>query len=106
MPFFLEKNAGVAPMIRALQTHMQDDLASPHARRLSAGEDEIDRLLKIALRQTAHVRRVPVVNLSHAVRERLELWNLLRPRRLKRGRRSLQVMLKDPVDDVDVIEDA
>ena len=81
-------------MISSVQTNMRNDLASPQARRLSAGEDEIDRLLEIAFRQVTHVGRVPVVDLCDTARKRLELRHFFRPRRLKRVWQSLQVMLK------------
>jgi hypothetical protein len=41
----LQNSAGVAPAVGPVQAHMQDDLAAPHARRLAAGEDEVDRVL-------------------------------------------------------------
>ena len=85
---------------------MQDHLASPHARRFSAGEDEIDRLLEIAFCQTIRIRRVPVVELSRTARKRFEFRHLLRSRRLKRVRQSLQVMLKDSIDHMYMVEDA
>src|SRR5262245_33735721 len=53
---FVQKNPGVATMVGTVQADMQDDLASPHSRLLSAGENEIDRLLEIARRQTVRVR--------------------------------------------------
>lgn len=52
-------------MIGSMQAYMQNDLASPHAHRLSAGEDEINGLREIARRHTIHVTRVPVVDLAH-----------------------------------------
>src|SRR5262249_51219607 len=51
-------------------------------------------------------RCVPVVDLSHAVRKRLKLRELFRPRRPKRVRRPLQMALKDPVDHMYMVEDA
>src|SRR5215813_9106760 len=104
--FQLQNSAGIAPMISSVQTNMQNDLASPHARRLAAGEDEIDRLLEIAIRQAIHVGRVPVVDLSNTAGKRLELRHFFRPRRLKCVRQSPQVMLKDSVDHMYVVEDA
>lgn len=102
----LKNGASITPVIGSMQAHMQDDLATPHARRLSAREDEIDRLLEIALRETIHVRRVPVVDLARTARKRMELGHVLRSRRLKRVWQSLQVMLKDSVDHMDMVEDA
>jgi hypothetical protein len=102
----LKNSTSIAPVICSVQADMQNDLASPHARRLSAGEDEIDRLLKIVLRQATHIGRVPVVDFSRAVRERLEIGHLFRPRRPKRMRQSLQMVLKYPVHDMDMVEDA
>src|SRR5262249_11318682 len=104
--FQLKNSARIAPMISAVETNMQNDLASPHARRLSAGEDEIDRLLEIALRQAIHVGRVPVVDLSNIAGKRLELWHPFRPRRCKCVRQTPQVMLKDSVDHMYMVEDA
>ena len=85
---------------------MQNDLASPHVRRCSIGEDEIDRLFKFVLRQTVHVRCVPVVDFSRASRERREIWHFFRSRRPERVWQSLQVMLEDYIDRMDVVEDA
>ena len=65
--FQLQNGARIAPMICSVQADMQNHLTSPHARRLAAGEDEIDRMLEIVVRQTAHVRRVPVVDLFRAI---------------------------------------
>jgi hypothetical protein len=92
--FQLKNGASIAPL-SSVQANMQNDLASPHACRLSAGEDEINRLLEIVLRQTTHVRGVPGIDLCHPIRKRPELGHLFRPRRLKRVRQSLRVMLKD-----------
>jgi hypothetical protein len=102
----LKKSAGVAAIIRSVQADMQDDLAARHARRLSAGEDEIENLLEIVLRQTARVRCVPVVDLARTVRQRLQLRHRFRAPCGEIVRQSLKVMLKDPVDRVNMVEDA
>ena len=85
----MQNRACIAAVVGPVQADMQNDLASPHARRLAAGEDKIDGLLEITFRQIAHIRRIPVVDLSRALRQRLELRQLARPRRLKRVRQSL-----------------
>jgi hypothetical protein len=46
----LQNRASIAAMIRPVHAHMQENLASSHARRLAAGEYELERLLEIALR--------------------------------------------------------
>src|SRR4030095_5381796 len=66
----LQDGARIAPMIGSVQADVQDDLASPHARGLSAGEDEVDRLLEIGRRQPAHVGRVPPGDVSATVKRR------------------------------------
>lgn len=76
------------------------------AGRLAAGEDEVDGLLEIAIRQVTYVGSVPVVDLPGIVRKRVESGHLFRSRRPQRVRQSLQVMLKDSIDRVDVVEDA
>ena len=53
--FQLKNSAGIATMISSVQADMQNHLASPHAGRLSAGEDEIDGLLELALCQAIYV---------------------------------------------------
>src|SRR6185437_246178 len=93
-------------MVGSVQANVQNHLASPHSRRLPAGEDEIHVLLEIALRQTADVADIPVVDFSRTVRKVTELRDDLGSGRSECMRQSLEVMLKDSVDRVDVIEDA
>src|SRR6185503_2625318 len=84
----------------------QNDLAAPHARRLAAGERELERLFEVALAQAPDVRGIPVVDLARAARQRFELRQGRGAWRLKRVWLALQVMLENPVDHVDVVEDA
>src|SRR5262245_54878863 len=102
----LQNDACVASMISSVQADVQNDLASPHARWLPVGEDKVHGLVEIAVRQIAHIGRVPVIDLSHTVGKRLELRHLFGPRCLKRVGDSLQVMAEDSVDHVYVVEDA
>jgi hypothetical protein len=37
----LKNGASIAPMISSVQANVQNDLTSPHARRLSAGDEAI-----------------------------------------------------------------
>jgi len=92
-------------MIVTVQTHMQNDLTAPHACLLAASEDEIERLREVPLRQTVHVGRVPVVNLTSAICKLTECRQALGARRPTGMRQSLQVMLKNSIDDMNVIED-
>src|SRR5215831_1547524 len=103
--FQLKNGTGIASMIRSVETDMQNDLATSHARRLAAGEDEVDELFEIAFPQAVHVGRIPVVDLSNAARERPNIRHLLRPWRPERVRQSSKVLLEDPVDRMNVVQD-
>lgn len=85
---------------------MQNDLASPDACGLSAREDEIDELLEVVLRQATYIRGVPVAEFFRSVRKRPEFRHFFGSRRPERVRESQQVMLKDAVDHMDMVEDA
>ena len=84
---------------------MENDLTTPHLGWTSVGEDEIDVFLKFMLRQIADVGSVPVVHFLHFARECLEIGHFFRARPTKRVRQPQQVMLKDLIDDMDVVED-
>lgn len=92
-------------MVGPVQADVQEDLASRHARRLPAGEDEVDQLFKVVRRQARDVRGVLVVDLPGALREGVELGQHVRTGRPKRVRRPLQMMLENPVHRVDVVQD-
>lgn len=101
----LKECTGIASMVGSVQANVQDDLASAHARLLAAGEGEIDGLFEVAVRQGIHLRRVPVVDLARTGSKRLKLRHRVGSRRPIGVRHSLQVVLKDPVDHMDMIED-
>src|SRR5512146_3127887 len=71
--FQLKNGARIAAVIIAVQAHVQNDLASLHARRLAAGKDEIHELPEVRFLQAAHVRHVPLIELSGALRQGLQL---------------------------------
>lgn len=93
-------------MVGSVQAHMQYDFAAPHAGRRSVGEDKVHGRVEIVLWQVPHIGSVPVIDVLHAARERLEIRHFLGSRRMKSVRLPSQVMLKDPIDDIDVVENA
>jgi hypothetical protein len=49
-PLQLENSRSVTSMISSMHANMQNDLPTPHARRLAAGEKKLERLLQILTR--------------------------------------------------------
>jgi hypothetical protein len=92
-------------MVATVGGDMQKDLFARHSPFVPVGEGEIKDLRALSLRERRDVLFVPGICGCDITPKLSQRWRLLCARRVEWPRLARQMSPKDPVHDVDVIED-